>query len=42
MRCLKVLIPNILAELFQSEGTRGGDGKPPPLQLYSLRLAKYL
>lgn len=30
MRCLKVFIPNILAELFQSEGTRGGDGNPPP------------
>lgn len=43
MRCLKVLIPNIFAELFQSEGTRGGGGKPPPpLQLYSLRLAKNL
>ena len=44
MRCLKVFIPNILAELFQSEGTRGGDGNPlpPPLQLYSLRLAKKL
>lgn len=30
MRCLKVFIPNILAELFQSEGTRGGDGNPHP------------
>lgn len=30
MRCLKVFIPNILAELFQSEGTRGGAVNPHP------------